>query len=46
MPTRDGYDLRDDLNRAGVHVVVVHGDQLHWRCDPSAVIFPMSLDLL
>jgi len=35
MPTRDGYDLLDDLNRAGVHVVAVHGDRLHWRCDPA-----------
>jgi len=35
MPTRDGSDLLDDLTRAGVHVVVVHGDQLRWRCDPA-----------
>lgn len=32
---RDGYDLLDDLNRAGVHIIVVHGDGLKWRCDPA-----------
>jgi len=31
---RDAYDLLDDLNRAGVHIIVA-GDTLRWRCDPT-----------
>lgn len=34
MSARDAYDVLDDLNRAGVHIIVT-GDRLQWRCDPS-----------
>lgn len=34
MAERDGYDVLDDLHRAGVHIIVT-GDRLQWRCDPS-----------
>ncbi|HEV2126833.1 MAG TPA: hypothetical protein VGW38_29110 [Chloroflexota bacterium] len=30
---RDAYDVLDELNRAGVHLIVT-GDRLAWRCDP------------
>ncbi len=36
MPARDAYDVLDDLTRAGVHIIVVHGDGLRWRCNPDS----------
>ena len=32
---RDAREVLDDLTRAGVHIIVVHGDGLRWRTDPQ-----------
>lgn len=42
MTTRDAYDVLHDLNRAGVHIITVHG-ALRWQCRKDR---PIPTDLL